>query len=226
MFVLVTTALLVLGTIAFYFSIWKARYRNGLFLSASILLPMLVQNFRRRKEINKLLSEESGDGRTLRASLRTIQANWSLYSEKINGIRLIPGAKAENVRALQSRLVMRADDVVVASYPKSGTTWIMQIVKLIRNNGVESGQDVEDAFAFVDAMTLAEAEVSSYSSSKNLLKMFTCISTNRNRISFLGYSLIFLFTFLITTTNEQHHHSNRQTMSNKILLRVLLLQPY
>ena len=160
MLVLVTTALIILVTVTLYFTIWKARYKNGLFLLASVVLPMVIQNFRRRKEINELLKEESANSPALRASLRSVKANWSIHGEKLDGIRLVPGSKAENMRALQSRLVLRADDVVVASYPKSGTTWIMQIVKLIRNNGVESGQDVEDAFAFVDAMTLAEAEVS------------------------------------------------------------------
>ena len=160
MFVLATTVLIVLGTITLYFTFWKARYKTGLFLSATVLLPMIIHNFRRRKKISELLKEEYKNSRTLRPSLRSIEAGWSVYSDKLDGIRLIPGAKAENVRALHSRLVLRADDVVVASYPKSGTTWIMQIVKLIRNNGVESGQDVEEAFAFVDAMTLVEAEVS------------------------------------------------------------------
>ena len=42
---------------------------------------------------------------------------------------------------------------------KAGTTWTVQIVKLIRDNGVESGKHVEEVFPFIDTMTLKEVEV-------------------------------------------------------------------
>lgn len=34
------------------------------------------------------------------------------------------------------KLQLYPDDVWIVTYPKSGTTWTQQIVKLIRNNGV------------------------------------------------------------------------------------------
>ena len=157
---LFTTALTVLGTVTLYFTVWKQGYKNRLYLAVFVLLPMAIYDFRRRKEINVVLKEKSKHSRPSR--LRALKAKWSegLTAVKLNGLRLVPGAKVENVKALQSRLVLRPDDIVVTSYPKSGTTWITQIIKLIRSNGVESGEKVEEAAPFVDTMTLAEAEVS------------------------------------------------------------------
>ena len=41
------------------------------------------------------------------------------------------------------------DDVYVVSYPRSGTTWTQQIVKLIRSNGVENGVTMEAAIPWL-----------------------------------------------------------------------------
>ena len=38
---------------------------------------------------------------------------------------------------------LRADDLFVASYPRSGTTWMQQIVKLIRTNGIDTGERMD-----------------------------------------------------------------------------------
>ena len=56
------------------------------------------------------------------------------------GVLLAPGMKAEEVRRTLDSFKIRSDDVIVAAYPKSGTTWMQQMVKLITNGGVESGQ--------------------------------------------------------------------------------------
>ena len=56
------------------------------------------------------------------------------------GVYLAPGMKASEVRVTLDNLKLRADDVIVVAYPKNGTTWMQQLVKLITNNGIESGQ--------------------------------------------------------------------------------------
>ncbi len=58
------------------------------------------------------------------------------------GVFLAPGMKASDVRVTLDNMKMRADDVFVVACPKNGTTWMQQLVKLITNNGVESGKPV------------------------------------------------------------------------------------
>ena len=73
--------------------------------------------------------------------------------------RLPPGAKAKDVKELCDNVKLLPDDVIVAAYPKSGTTWTQNVVKLILNRGVEDGKDLEEVSPWVDMMTLKEVEV-------------------------------------------------------------------
>ena len=45
---------------------------------------------------------------------------------------------------------LRSDDVWVVSYPKSGTTWVQHIVKLLRNGGKDDERKIEDAIPYVE----------------------------------------------------------------------------
>lgn len=45
---------------------------------------------------------------------------------------------------------LRADDVFIDTYPKSGTTWMQQIVKLICNDGQDDGRKVDDAIPWLE----------------------------------------------------------------------------
>ena len=42
------------------------------------------------------------------------------------------------------------DDVYIVAFPKSGTTWTQQIVKLIKNNGVDDDVVIEKSIPWVD----------------------------------------------------------------------------
>ncbi len=55
------------------------------------------------------------------------------------GVFLAPGMIASEVRTTLDTMQLLSDDVIVVAYPKSGTTWMQQIVKLIGNSGIESG---------------------------------------------------------------------------------------
>ena len=55
-------------------------------------------------------------------------------------------------------LHLRPDDLFIVTYPKSGTTWVQQIIKLIKNDGKEDGRTVDEAIPFIEEALCAEAE--------------------------------------------------------------------
>ena len=76
----------------------------------------------------------------------------------VEGIFTPPGMTAEQVIKQRDSLTLRPSDVFIATYPKCGTTWMQQIVKLIVNNGVETGMDVDEFCPWVVVMTMEEIE--------------------------------------------------------------------
>lgn len=54
--------------------------------------------------------------------------------DEIDGVSLPPDNK---LRELHDRFTTKAGDVFVVTYPKCGTIWTTQIVKLVLNNGVD-----------------------------------------------------------------------------------------
>ena len=75
---------------------------------------------------------------------------------------ILPGVSVEGFRKLQSAFVPKASDVFVASYPKSGTTWVQHIVSLIKNNGVDDGIDIDDKWLWYEQFSAAEVEVNAF----------------------------------------------------------------
>ena len=96
----------------------------------------------------------------LNPTLRFIQQRKEghLKTEKVEGILLLPGLPASRILELREKLVIRPDDVFIATYPKCGTTWMQQIVKLIANNGVENGIDLDVFVPWIELMSLDEIE--------------------------------------------------------------------
>ena len=76
----------------------------------------------------------------------------------VEGILLPFGVTAEHVIKQRDNLILRPSDVFVATYPKCGTTWMQQIVKLIVNNGVETGMDLDEFCPWMIHMTMEEIE--------------------------------------------------------------------
>ena len=62
----------------------------------------------------------------------------------VNGIPVSGIVTQEQVDKIHS-LVLRPDDVWVVSYPKAGTTWTQNIVRLILNNGIDDGKKLNEA---------------------------------------------------------------------------------
>jgi hypothetical protein len=57
----------------------------------------------------------------------------------------------EWIKCMKDEVKPRPDDIWVVSYPKSGTTWTQQIVRLVINGGKEDGKLLTDAVPWVEA---------------------------------------------------------------------------
>ena len=60
-------------------------------------------------------------------------------------IQLPNGMSAEKTKVIVQSFSIRESDVFVSTHPKCGTTWMQQIVKLVWNNGIEHGHDIDEA---------------------------------------------------------------------------------
>ena len=96
-------------------------------------------------------------------------------------IFVIPGVSIEAFKELRRSFVAKPSDVFVASYPKSGTTWLQHIVSLIKNNGVDDGEDLDDKWLWLELFTQEEVTVG-----KNLYYSYLF-----NHLSSLLYAAIF-----------------------------------
>ena len=73
-----------------------------------------------------------------------------LTLHKVNGFLVPSLVKQEDVDKLKD-LELYPDDVWVVTYPKCGTTWTQQIVRLIRNNGVQDDVRISTAVPWLEA---------------------------------------------------------------------------
>ena len=51
------------------------------------------------------------------------------------------------------------DDVILSSYPRSGTTWMQHILRLLRNGGKDDGVNLDDAVTWLEALKAAHGKV-------------------------------------------------------------------
>ena len=69
----------------------------------------------------------------------------SIPEVRINGLK-VPGIfDAEWIKSMNDAVGPRPDDVWVVTYPKCGTTWTQQIVRLIINKGKDDGLKIDEA---------------------------------------------------------------------------------
>ena len=136
----------------------KLRKRSGKQMSFTTAIQWLIFIAKRRWRMRALMREEKD---SFRPSTRMVGASvfTEMYGTGETKFRLPPGAKAKVLKELSDKVKLLPDDVIVAAYPKSGTTWTQNIVKLILNRGVEDGRDLEQVSPWVDLMTLEEVEV-------------------------------------------------------------------
>ena len=72
---------------------------------------------------------------------------------EVNGL-LVPDFVRQDVVDKMKDMELYPDDVWVVTYPKCGTTWTQQIVRLIRNNGEKDGMKINDAVPWPEAHAL------------------------------------------------------------------------
>lgn len=70
----------------------------------------------------------------------------------VHGVVFPPGTITQQRMDEMKDLPLRPDDLLIVTYPKSGTTWVQQIVKLIANDGKEDGKTIDEAIPFLEAL--------------------------------------------------------------------------
>lgn len=70
---------------------------------------------------------------------------------EVNGMEVPKVVTQEQVDIVKG-LKLYPDDVWVVAYPKAGTTWLQQIVKLIRTNGVDDGRKSSEAVPWIEGI--------------------------------------------------------------------------
>ena len=66
---------------------------------------------------------------------------------------LVPPFVSEDWLEEMESFELCSDDVWIVSYPKSGTTWVQQIVKLLQNGCKDDGRKIDQAIPFVDMIS-------------------------------------------------------------------------
>ena len=80
----------------------------------------------------------------------------ALYKHSIindgNGKEIVfpPFVTQKEIDLIAAQFIVRPDDVFVVAYPKSGTTWMEQIVHLLRNNGEQGDKVLSEAVPWVE----------------------------------------------------------------------------
>ena len=64
---------------------------------------------------------------------------------------LVPKTSPELWQRLKAAPI-RPDDVIICTFPRSGTTWMQYIVKLLRNGGIDDGVSLDDAVPWIDVL--------------------------------------------------------------------------
>ena len=69
----------------------------------------------------------------------------------VSGIK-VPNFVTQDVVERMKHSELYPDDVWIVTYPKSGTTWTQQIVKLIRNRGEKDGEKITTSVPWIEAI--------------------------------------------------------------------------
>ena len=67
----------------------------------------------------------------------------------LDGLPVMTYITKEKMEPLK-HIELYPDDIFICSYPKSGTTWVQQIVKLLLNGGVDDQQSIHKTIPYID----------------------------------------------------------------------------
>lgn len=70
---------------------------------------------------------------------------------RYKGIIIAPFQSVEWISEMKSKVSVRPDDIWIVTYPKSGTTWAQQIVRLLKEGGKCDGTKINYAAPWVEA---------------------------------------------------------------------------
>ena len=84
-------------------------------------------------------------------SSEAICSNSSCYHVLDNGLQVPKFVTQEEVDKLKD-VELYPDDVWVVTYPKCGTTWTQQIVRLIRNKGIPDEKKINSVVPWLEAV--------------------------------------------------------------------------
>lgn len=80
------------------------------------------------------------------------QTEWTYKMNVVDGIPFPPYITQQHMDQLKN-FPLRSDDIILATYPKSGTTWMQQVLKLIYTGGKENGKNVSEAVPWLERGT-------------------------------------------------------------------------
>ena len=82
------------------------------------------------------------------------------YNEVVDGAR-VPRLSPQRWEELRT-FPLRLGDVFIVTYPKSGTTWTQQVVRLLRSGGKEDGQLLDRAVPWLELQGSRQADRMKY----------------------------------------------------------------
>ena len=75
-----------------------------------------------------------------------------MQMHRINDVRVPHFITQEEVDKLKS-FPLRSDDVWIVAYPKAGSTWTQQIVRLLQNGGEDDGKVLSESVPWLEALS-------------------------------------------------------------------------
>ena len=84
------------------------------------------------------------------------------FTEKYNGV-VLPRLTPERWEQLK-HFPLRSDDVFIATYPKCGTTWVQQMVKLLRNGGQGDSVKLDRSIPWLEILESDMGKILRYTS--------------------------------------------------------------
>ncbi|XP_032220161.1 sulfotransferase 1B1 isoform X2 [Nematostella vectensis] len=110
------------------------------------------------------------------------------FFAKVNEQVLMPGTTEEMLDCL-SRLKVCNDDVIITSWPKSGTTWTMEIVWQLYNDGKIDETQIDKKVKFLDTMFIP-ADPANPQTPNDVIKTFQGLPRPRLLKTHLNYQYV------------------------------------